>query len=69
MVVIGERTGLYRALAAGPMTSSELAGKTGTDERYVREWLGSQAEGGYVSYERFRRATETPFNLVLEARP
>jgi len=69
MVVIGERTGLYKALAAGPMTSSELAGKTGTDERYVREWLGLSSCRRVVSYERFRRATETPFNLVLEARP
>jgi SAM-dependent methyltransferase len=51
MVVIGERLGLYKALAGGPMTSSELAAKTGTDERYLREWLSSQAAGGYVSYD------------------
>ncbi len=54
MVVIGEKLGLYKALAAGPMTSAELAEKTGTDERYVREWLGSQAAGGYVSYDAMR---------------
>ncbi|HEY1575872.1 MAG TPA: SAM-dependent methyltransferase, partial [Terracidiphilus sp.] len=47
MVMIGERLGLYKALAAGPMSASELAVKTGTDERYVREWLSSQAAGGY----------------------
>ena len=35
MVVIGEKLGLYKALAAGPMTSGELAAKTATDERYV----------------------------------
>src|SRR5271166_5616997 len=48
MVVIGERLGLYKALVAGPMTSSELAAKTGTDARYAREWLASQAAGSYV---------------------
>src|SRR5208283_5284548 len=51
MVVIGDRLGLYKALAAGPMTSAELAAKTGTDERYVREWLSSQAAGGYITYD------------------
>src|SRR3954467_1391143 len=50
MVVIGERLGLYKALAADPMTSAQLAAKTKTDERYVREWLSSQAAGGYVTY-------------------
>jgi SAM-dependent methyltransferase len=51
MVVIGERLGLYKALAAGPMTSAELAAATKTDERYVREWLSSQAAGGYITYD------------------
>jgi SAM-dependent methyltransferase len=52
MVVIGEKLGLYKALASeGPMTSGELAAKTQTDERYLREWLASQAAGGYVSYD------------------
>ena len=51
MVVIGDRLGLYKALAEGPMTSQELAAKTDTDERYVREWLASQAAGGYVTYD------------------
>ncbi|HTD28782.1 MAG TPA: class I SAM-dependent methyltransferase, partial [Xanthomonadaceae bacterium] len=36
---------------AGPMTSAELASKTGTAERYVREWLNNQAAGGYVQYD------------------
>jgi SAM-dependent methyltransferase len=50
-VLIGDRLGLYRALAdCGPMTSKELAAYTGTAERYVREWLPGQAAGGYVSY-------------------
>jgi hypothetical protein len=52
LVVIGEKTGLYKAMAgAGPMTSAELAKKTGTAERYVREWLAAQAAGGYVTYD------------------
>ena len=52
LVVIGDRLGLYRALAdSGPITSAGLARKTNTDERYVREWLGNQAAGGYVEYD------------------
>ena len=50
MVVIGERLGLYKALAASPLTPTELAAITRTDERYVREWLDSQAAGGYITY-------------------
>jgi SAM-dependent methyltransferase len=52
LVVMGDRLGLYRALAgAGPLTPAELASRTGTAERYVREWLNAQAAGGYVEYE------------------
>jgi SAM-dependent methyltransferase len=52
LVVMGDKLGLYRALAgAGPLTPSELAERTGTAERYVREWLNAQAAGGYVAYE------------------
>jgi 2-polyprenyl-3-methyl-5-hydroxy-6-metoxy-1,4-benzoquinol methylase len=51
MVVIGDKLGLYKTLAgAGPMSSKELAERTGTTERYVREWLASQAAGKYVNY-------------------
>jgi hypothetical protein len=51
LVLIGDRLGLYRALAEhGPATSSELAARTGTHERYLREWLNAQAASGYVSY-------------------
>jgi len=52
LVLLGDKLGLYRALAAkGPMNSAELASATGTNERYVREWLASQAASGYVEYD------------------
>jgi len=73
MVVIGEKLGLYKALAAGPMTSAELASKTNTDERYVREWLASQAAGGYVTFDEkannFRLTEEQAFTLANEDSP
>jgi SAM-dependent methyltransferase len=73
MVVIGERLGLYKALAAQAMTSAELAAKTNTDERYVREWLASQAAGGYVTYDkqtnRFSLSEEQAFTLAKEDSP
>jgi SAM-dependent methyltransferase len=50
-VVLGDRLGLYRALAAGPATASELAERTDTSPRYVTEWLRGQAAGGYVQYD------------------
>jgi SAM-dependent methyltransferase len=52
-VLVGDRLGLYRALAdVGPLSPAELAERTDTAERYVREWLPGQAAGGYVSYDR-----------------
>lgn len=127
LVRIGDKLGLYKALAAGgPQTPAELAKKTRTAERYVKEWLCSQAAGGMIvepfagdklednlhpigrafygastllctpaslsqevglalgaqagekrlrevvtsgGFTRFRRATQTPFNLIFEARP
>src|SRR6478736_2531872 len=52
MVVIGDKLGLYRAMAGrGSLTPTELAARTGTSERYVREWLSAQAARGYVSYD------------------
>jgi SAM-dependent methyltransferase len=52
LVVIGDKLGLYRGLAgAGPLTPKELADRTGTTERYVREWLNAQAAGGFVEYD------------------
>lgn len=52
MVVIGDRLGLYKAMAgSSPMNSIELASHTGTHERYIREWLVNQAAGGYLEYD------------------
>ena len=52
LVVMGDKLGLYRALAgAGALSPAELAARTGTAERYVREWLNAQAAGGYVAYD------------------
>src|SRR4051794_4364293 len=50
-VVIGERLGLYGALAEAPGTSDDLARRTQCDPRYVAEWLRAQAAGGYVTYD------------------
>jgi SAM-dependent methyltransferase len=73
MVVIGEKLGLYKALAEGPLNSVELAVKTKTDERYVREWLASQAAGGYVTYDeqtrKFSLTEEQAFTLANEDSP
>jgi len=64
MVVIGEKLGLYKALSEGSFSVPELAQKTKTDERYLREWLSSQAAGGYVTYD----ATTDKFSLNEEQR-
>jgi SAM-dependent methyltransferase len=69
LVVIGDKLGLYKTMAgAGPITPAELASRTGTDERYVREWLSAQAAGGYVTYDpgtqRFELPPEQAFALA-----
>jgi SAM-dependent methyltransferase len=52
LIKVGDRLGLYKALAAkGPMTPAELAKATGTTERCIREWLSAQAAAGYVDYD------------------
>lgn len=52
MVLLGDKLGLYKAMVeVGPVTPAELAAATGTTERYIREWLGNQAAGGYVIYD------------------
>jgi SAM-dependent methyltransferase len=51
MVSLGDKLGLYRAMAgAGPLSSQEVANRSGCGERYVREWLNAQVAGGYVDY-------------------
>ena len=63
LVHLGDRLGLYRAMAgSGPMTPTDLAERTGTHERYVREWLSNQAAGGYVTYD----ADDGTFELGAE---
>lgn len=72
LVVIGESLGLYKAMAGAgaPLSPSELAERTGTNERYVREWLNAQAAGGYVSYDadsqRYFLSEEQVFALANE---
>src|SRR3954469_13922487 len=75
MAVIGDKLGLYKAMAeaGGPISSQELAERTGTTERYVREWLASQAAGGYASYDAATRkyflTEEQAFALTDENGP
>ena len=75
LVVIGESLGLYKAMArAGKAVSSaELAELTGTNERYVREWLNAQAAGGYVSFDAENKnyflSEEQAFALADETSP
>ena len=72
LVVIGDRLGLYRAMADGsPVTSEELSERTGTDPRYVREWLSNQAAGGYVTYSdgAFSLTPEQSLALAQEGSP
>ena len=73
-VVIGDRLGLYRAMADGtPVTPEQLAERTGTDPRYVREWLSNQAAGAYVSYDEaegtFHLSPEQSLALAQEGSP
>src|SRR4051794_34395060 len=73
MVVIGDQLGLYRAMAgAGWLTPAELANRTGTAERYVREWSSAQAARGYLQYDgagRFLLPDEHAIPLTDETSP
>jgi 2-polyprenyl-3-methyl-5-hydroxy-6-metoxy-1,4-benzoquinol methylase len=74
LVRIGDKLGLYKALASGgPQTPAELAKRTGTSERYVREWLSAQAAGGYVTYTpangKFHLSEEQAFAMADENSP
>lgn len=69
-VIVGDRLGLYRALAGDPATSHALAERTGLDERMVREWLRAQAASGYVEYDaaadRYSLTPEQAFALASD---
>src|SRR5262245_28077776 len=61
LVVLGDKLGLYKAMAAaGSVDAAELASRTGTTERYVREWLNAQAAAGYVEYDAATRRYTLP---------
>jgi hypothetical protein len=71
---IGDRLGLFKDLAAnGPGTSAEVARRTGSNERYVREWLGGMATAGYLEYDapscRFSLPAEHAAALAAEGGP
>jgi 2-polyprenyl-3-methyl-5-hydroxy-6-metoxy-1,4-benzoquinol methylase len=72
-IVVGDELGLYKALADKPLTAEALAEKTGTDARYVREWLASQAASKYVQYDptnkQFSLSEEQAFALAVEGSP
>jgi len=74
LVLLGDKFGLYKALAAnGPLTSAELAGRTGTAARYVHEWAAAQAAGGYINFdsatERYSISPEQALVLADENGP
>jgi SAM-dependent methyltransferase len=74
LAVLGDKLGLYKAMAAeGPQLPKDLAKKTGTDERYLREWLNAMAAGGYVTYDaasgKYSLSPEQEFTLADETSP
>jgi SAM-dependent methyltransferase len=74
LVVVGDKLGLYKAMAgAGSLTPAELAARTKTTERYVREWLNANAASGYVAYDRATQRYELPpeqaFALTVQDLP
>lgn len=74
LVQIGESLGLYKALSEhGPLSSTELAAKTGLHERYLREWLSAQAASKYITFcpatETFKLTPEQAFVFANEASP
>jgi SAM-dependent methyltransferase len=72
-VVVGDELGLYKGLAEGPATAEQLAKRTGTDGRYLKEWLSAQAASGYVEYNpktrMFSLTEEQAFALAIEGSP
>jgi len=61
LILIGDKLGLYKAMAgSGPLSPADLAAKTGTTERYVREWLNANAASGYVTYDAESKSYQLP---------
>jgi 2-polyprenyl-3-methyl-5-hydroxy-6-metoxy-1,4-benzoquinol methylase len=74
LIVIGDKLGLYRAMASGePVTPAQLAAQTGTSERYIREWLNANAAGNYIQYHaetgKYSLSPEQAFALALDNTP
>jgi SAM-dependent methyltransferase len=74
LVVLGDRLGLYKAMAgAGPTSAADLAERTETNQRQVREWLNAQAAGGFVRYDpesdRYTLPDEQAYVLADEDSP
>jgi len=74
LIVLGDKLGLYKAMGdSKPITSAELAARTGTSERYVREWLNANAASGYVTYNadtaRYTLPPEQALALAVENGP
>lgn len=73
LVVLGDQLGLYRAMADSlPVSADELAQRTGTHERYIREWLAAQAASGYLTYDgdqRYHLEPEQALALTDESSP
>jgi 2-polyprenyl-3-methyl-5-hydroxy-6-metoxy-1,4-benzoquinol methylase len=74
LVVVGDKLGLYKAMAgAGPLTPAQLAQKTSTNERYVREWLNANAASSYITYDAATKTYTLPpeqaFALAVEDSP
>ncbi|MGA8726603.1 MAG: class I SAM-dependent methyltransferase [Acidimicrobiales bacterium] len=74
LMAIGDKLGLYKAMAgSGPLTPAQIAERTGTHERYVREWLNNQVAGGYIIYDptgpTYELGDEQAFALADEDSP
>lgn len=71
LIRLGDELGLYRAMAdAGPLSAQQVAFRTGTHERYVREWLSAHAASGYVDYDAASDCfTLTPEQSMIFANP
>ncbi len=65
-IILGDRLGLYKTMAkTGPITSEDLANQTSTAERYIREWLASQAAAGYINYNPIDRKYFLPHENAM----